>query len=127
MQEKASSDLEPPGRGRTLAALDADRRHETQQREFALLQKMQERLNTLEAEVVELRTRIHPESWRDYHGLADLFSVGHRTVQKWRQDEGMPMEELDGKCKGLLSDIVPWMAANGKGAYLRAPGLQAHP
>jgi hypothetical protein len=89
-----------------------DRRYEDLQREVAVLRRL---LEATRAEVAELRSR--PEPWLDYEQLAAHYSCGRRTMEQ-RKAEGMPMELLDGKQKGQLSRIDPWLVEHG---YLPRP------
>ena len=92
-----------------------DRQFEDLQREVAALRGL---LGATRVEVAELRSR--PEPWLDYDALAAHFSCGHRTVETWKA-EGMPMELLDGKCKGQLSEILPWLETHGHEGYVPRP------
>jgi hypothetical protein len=83
---------------------DLERRFENLQREFSALRNL-------------LGAR---EPWLDYKALAAHFSTSVRTVQTWKA-EGMPMQMLDGKCKGQLSEILPWLATHGHEGYVSRP------
>jgi hypothetical protein len=82
-------------------------RHEDVRRENAALRKM---LDTLTASVVALEAR--PEPWLDKAGVAQHYSVCVRTVEKWIA-KGLPMPMHEGKRKGLLSKIQPWLEVRG--------------
>lgn len=88
-----------------------DRRHEDLERRFENLQREFAALTNL------LAAR---EPWLDYNALAKHFSCGHRTVEEWKA-EGMPMELLDGKMKGQLSKILPWLETHGHEGYVSRP------
>jgi hypothetical protein len=75
------------------------------------------RYEDLERRVSYLEAR---EPWLDYKKLADHFSTSVRTVQTWKA-EGMPMELLDGKMKGQLSKILPWLETHGHEGYVSCP------
>jgi hypothetical protein len=48
----------------------------------------------------------------DKTAVAQHYSVSRRTVENWIA-EGIPMQMLDGKRKGPLSEIHPWLAERG--------------
>jgi hypothetical protein len=102
--EKASSDLEPPGGS---SRLGADSRHEDVRAEFAQLHKL---LDYLGARVAQLEAR--PEPWLDKVAVARHYSVCVRTVEKWIQ-KGLPMPIHEGKRKGQLSKLQPWLEVRG--------------
>ena len=73
-----------------------------------------DRYEALERRISLLEAR---EPWLDYKALAAHFSTSVRTVQMWKA-EGMPMRMLDGKCKGQLSEILPWLETHGHAGYV---------
>ena len=79
---------------------------------------LERRVKRVELENAALRKLLEaPEPWLDYEKLADHFSTSVRTVQTWKA-EGMPMELLDGKRKGRLSEILPWLETHGHAGYV---------
>ena len=71
-----------------------------------------EELRELRLRVALLEASAQPEPWLDKQAVAKHYSAGVRTVEHWIR-EGAPMYLHEGKRKGLLSKVDPWLGRRG--------------
>lgn len=108
MEQEAGRQVEPPGGGRPLAAIDADRRYETKQREFDALRKL------LEAKVEAAEPWLTKQQLAEHYACGEDGKGGDARPIETAMTEGMPHAVIFGRVKFRVSETDRWLEEHGR-------------